>query len=403
MFYGSRKARLLIPAILVCIFCFAALSGWIIPRQTAITHGQAPTTVTPKPSPSRNSLAGFEKPPASAPCEKGDPNKVAYQRFHVNGPQSTAWCVNFEYTEQKQGLYITGAYFTTDAKKSDKWVQVLGRAGVSEIFIRYNFGKGAKESNTNYWLYELNDEYHAAGDNRHLVGENYVVRELVRDGDTLFLHTDYDEDRRSARGIRLDYYHEKITRSEKIKLWSIIDSNNYDYIYEYSFHDDGTITFRVGATGINLEVRPDDPHIHDTRWRIDIDLGRPEKNNGPDGDSVFTYRHRQDPTLLALRLPREHATRRANFYNFFPISKGDHVQLFNGGKEGFADRNAEEFTALRVVDSDLVNGCKEQTAYDLISFFQGVARDPDYPELQHDFAVTRYHENELNIVKRNPF
>ena len=35
-----------------------------------------------------------------------------------------------------------------------------------------------------------------------------------------------------------------------------LEAGNYMYIMSYAFHDDGTIAFRVGATGQNLPGAP---------------------------------------------------------------------------------------------------------------------------------------------------
>ena len=43
---------------------------------------------------------------------------------------------------------------------------------------------------------------------------------------------------------------------------SVFDAFNYDYIIEYTFHEDGRITMRSGATGYNLPSNTSEPHVH---------------------------------------------------------------------------------------------------------------------------------------------
>ena len=38
-------------------------------------------------------------------------------------------------------------------------------------------------------------------------------------------------------------------RGRELVLSSTLDAANYNYIFEYGFRDDGTISFRLGATG----------------------------------------------------------------------------------------------------------------------------------------------------------
>ena len=59
-----------------------------------------------------------------------------------------------------------------------------------------------------------------------------------------------------------------------------------------AFHDDGTISFRVGATGQNLPGHRQEPHMHSAHWRIDIDLIDGNKN------SAMLMRHVEDPASM---------------------------------------------------------------------------------------------------------
>ena len=76
-----------------------------------------------------------------------------------------------------------------------------------------------------------------------------------------------------------------VRRGKELVLWEVDDAGNYDYIQEFGFHDDGTISLRNGATGYLNPERPEVAHLHDSLWRIDLDV------NGAGGDSAFLTRH----------------------------------------------------------------------------------------------------------------
>lgn len=63
-----------------------------------------------------------------------------------------------------------------------------------------------------------------------------------------------------------------VRRGEELVLWGVIDADNYRYVQEYSFRDDGVIIGRAGATAQNLPGYELVPHVHNAIWRIDIDL-----------------------------------------------------------------------------------------------------------------------------------
>ncbi len=61
-------------------------------------------------------------------------------------------------------------------------------------------------------------------------------------------------------------------RAQEVVIWSVFDAYNYDYIIEYTFHEDGRITFRSGATGFNLPGDTSEPHVHNGLWRVSTKL-----------------------------------------------------------------------------------------------------------------------------------
>jgi Cu2+-containing amine oxidase len=55
-------------------------------------------------------------------------------------------------------------------------------------------------------------------------------------------------------------------------VWGVFDAGNYDYIIQYTFHEDGGISFRDGATGFNLPGGESKPHVHNPFWRVSTKL-----------------------------------------------------------------------------------------------------------------------------------
>lgn len=82
-------------------------------------------------------LKQSDPPPGSeAPASAGE-SSVAYQQFPASGELETAWYVTFDHGTSK-ALYLTGAYFKPGQNRD--WVQVLGWAGLSDLFVPYQSG-----------------------------------------------------------------------------------------------------------------------------------------------------------------------------------------------------------------------------------------------------------------------
>jgi primary-amine oxidase len=68
-------------------------------------------------------------------------------------------------------------------------------------------------------------------------------------------------------------------RIQEVVVWAVFDAFNYDYIIEYTFHEDGRITFRSGATGFNLPGDTSEPHVHNGLWRVSTKLLNRDDND----------------------------------------------------------------------------------------------------------------------------
>lgn len=61
-------------------------------------------------------------------------------------------------------------------------------------------------------------------------------------------------------------------RAYEVVAWSVYDAGNYDYIVQYGFRNDGTITLRMGATGFNSPKDPFAGHMHNALWFLHFDM-----------------------------------------------------------------------------------------------------------------------------------
>src|SRR5262249_23027847 len=143
----------------------------------------------------------------------------------------------------------------------------------------------------------------------------------------------------------------RLRRGEELLLWGVIDAGNYEYIIQYGFRDDGTITFRLGSTGYNYPTGVQmayEPHMHNALWDLDIDLGHIDHNSV----SVMTHIEPAPPPLGVTVTD--------------PLKATDSMSDFNNGFEGFADWKAEDFTGLNIMDTLTTNARGHHISYDLM-------------------------------------
>jgi Cu2+-containing amine oxidase len=262
--------------------------------------------------------------------------------------KGTAWKVHYA-RGLHRGLYITGAWFKRDL--SEDWIKILNDARVSELFVPYHqhsFVRYFDLTGFSFPLAEVRSE--DAGPFGTIMppfqGDSYatVVKE-IRD-----------------RGIVWKDYAHGSRRGREMVLWGGLQAGNYMYLMSYSFHDDGTIALRVGATGQNLPGMRQEAHVHSAHWRIDMDLVDGRKN------SAMLMRHVEDPMSLGSE---------------------DVKDPFNGGMEGGVDWDPKQFTMIRV-ESEKKNARGETIAYDLMPLRYGTPRHNER-FTQHDLWVSRAH------------
>jgi primary-amine oxidase len=273
--------------------------------------------------------------------------------------RGTAWKVHFARGMHK-GLYITGAWYKRNL--NEDWIKILNDARIAELFVPYHQASDIRYfdlTGFSFPMAQVRDE--DAGPNGTVMppfqGDAYptVVKE-VRD-----------------RGVVWKDYAHGVRRGKELVIWGALEAGNYMYIMSYGFHDDGTISFRVGATGQNLPGHRYESHTHSAHWRIDIDLIDGRKN------SAMVMRHIEDPASMGAE---------------------DVEEPFNRGFEGGIDWEPKEFTMIRV-ESDRKNAHGRTIGYDLLPIRMGSARhNEDFT--QHDYWVTRSHpERPLEYIFSN--
>ena len=283
--------------------------------------------------------------PQEPPCD--NPFSVT-QSFPTLGAEQTRWEVT-GCSRMPNGVVITTTRFW---KSPSVPIQLFHDARVSEIFVVYDDGLrfyDISEVSTGPLPLSVSECPAAVG---QLMAADTVCRE-VRDRGLAF------RDDTSAR------------RGEELVLWGIIGADNYKYVVEWRFRDDGVVLGRVGATGRNAPGAHHVSHVHSVTWRLDIDL------DGPGGDSVRTHAH-HDPSVSGL--------------------SGDREALI--GKERGIVWAPVQFTTLHISDATLVNAQGKRSQYVLIPERSGTARHAEAHSKQ-DFWVTRSRGKGLELQARD--
>jgi primary-amine oxidase len=327
---------------MVRVLSRGSVSGWLALVSSLLLAGQARGQGLADP-PSQETTVEFVL---------GDSGGVAPRK-------GTAWKVHYARGLHK-GMYITGAWFKRDL--AEDWIKVLHDARLADLFVPYhNTGNPRFFDLTGFSFPLAEVKAEDAGTNGTIMpaflGDDYptVVRE-VRD-----------------RGVVWKDYANGVRRGREMVLWAGLQAGNYMYLMQYGFLDDGTITFRAGATGQNLPGARKQAHMHDAHWRIDIDLVDGKKNN------AMLMTHSETTTAL----PAE-----------------DKSEPFNFGVEGGIEWDPKQFTMIRI-ESEKLNANGKKISYDLMPIRQGSARHKE-AFTHSDLWVTRSHpERPLEMLFAN--
>lgn len=299
-------------------------------------------------------LLGSGAQPTRRP-EPTKPINEIEQTFPSNDVPKTAWKVRWS-TQNGFGLIIQDAWFKK--QPSEPWLQVLGDARIGEIFVPYHSGSPRFwDVSYNFGLCPVTQK--EAGAFGKVLGTPPTVVQEIRD-----------------RGL-VWYDYKGARRGQELVLFATLNAANYRYTIHYAFRDDGSIGFRLGSGGRNYGSRELEAHMHNGLWRIDVNL------DGPDNNTVWLVEH--------IEPDGQHRPKARTERN-----------LFNEGKEGFADWHAEKFTSLRVVNDRRKNARGEPFAYDLVPSRMGNARhfgSNNERCTEHDFWVTKNRTGEIYYTK----
>jgi len=285
-------------------------------------------------------------------------NRVIYQEFPALGPTETSWKIvwgEFGY----RGLWIENAWFTP--KPGAQPIMVLGQSGLSNIFVPYHDGLH-RAGDLNGWNVLREAVLAYTGPCGTISGPSLPDPSFQSPSNTSPPRRVLIKEIRD-RGVAWTgngYLH----RGEELLLWGVIDTGNYEYIVQYGFRDDGTITFRMGSTGYTFPTSAYMAylaHMHNALWYLDINLSHYDHN------SVSVMSHLEPANSLL-------AT--------------DTMQSLNN--EDFVDWKAEEFTGLNITDTITKNARGNNISYDLMPMRTGTARH-DELFTKHDFWVTKNH------------
>jgi len=284
-------------------------------------------------------LAGFAVDAWARPREPGE--GCAHHEvvtFPTAGPERTRWEVCWEQVVP-HGLVIRFAAFRPSPNAAA--IQVLGDARLAEIFVPYHPGSPR--------FLDFNRE-------PPLMTLNHTECPTIPPGTLVTVCRETRD-----RGLAWKVFGVG-RRGEELLLWAIIGAENYHYVVEWTFRDDGTIVGRAGSTGPKLGGGDNGTgHMHTFTWRLDVDLG------GPDRNSVVKTSHVEP-------LPG------------FGATDVEELILTEGGLLW----TPEHFTTLEVEGpATLLNANGRRTTYELIPLRSGTARHNE-AFTGKDFWVTRH-------------
>jgi primary-amine oxidase len=260
----------------------------------------------------------------------------------------TSWKVHWA-TRTGNGLYLKGAWFKR--AQDEDWIEVLGDVRLAEAFVPYHKGS------PRFW--DVSYNFHLDPMTRDDAGP---FGQLLFDSPKAKRPTVVKEIR--DRGIMYKRAG-KVRRGQTLALWASLDAANYRYLIEYGFQDNGSITFRLGASGYNFGGSEFVPHMHNSLWRIDVNLG------GKNHNSVDLCEHIEPDNGDRGKARTEHT----------PLET-----------ECGLDWDPYKFTMLRVIDTQKKNARGEPVSYYLMPQRMGNSRHYGKDKREectlHDFWVT---------------
>jgi hypothetical protein len=182
---------------------------------------------------------------------------------------------------QALDVSIQGAQYTSPQ-------YIIKRAGLAEMFVPYD-----DRSHTYYDMSFGNDRLDQM-DPQDLPSQNgALVYFRSQNGSTFYVRDPVPKVAVECRDEGVGYLCKEPgshvrRRIQEVVVWSVFDAYNYDYIIEYTFHEDGRITFRTGATGYNLPYDTSEPHVHNGLWRVSTKL------LGRDDNQSMQFVHQED-------------------------------------------------------------------------------------------------------------
>lgn len=151
---------------------------------------------------------------------------------------------------------------------------LIQRAGMAEMFVPYD------DRSHTYYDMAFGDDRMDQMDPQDLPAQNGALvyfRTLQRGGTPVYIRDSVPKVAVECRDEGVGWLCKEPgsrvrRRIQEVVVWAVFDAFNYDYIIEYTFHEDGRITFRSGATGYNLPGDTSEPHVHNGLWRVSTKL-----------------------------------------------------------------------------------------------------------------------------------
>lgn len=287
------------------------------------------------------------------------------QQLTFTCPETT-WRVYVRNTDK--GLQIRRAALRRTP--TGPFIPIIWEANIAEIFVPYHDGDWQKRLSDNQWCNALQCiQPMTAAD-----VSGATAQLITMQGDADPTAAVEIRDRGIAWLCKWDSIHKGGTkgsrsrRGQDMVVWGTWDTGNYDYSIEYTFRDDGQISFRAGATGFDNPSFPALAHMHDILWRVDIDL------NGDKLDTAYLFAHTENVAQFAAQ---------------------DSEVPFNNGIEGASSLDPASFGTLVIEDASK-NSRGNHIGYELVPFRRGVSRHSE-AWCRDDVWVTRYHGGEAAV------